>query len=391
MKNELVERTAQGFVRSFGAEPQRLILAPGRINLIGEHVDYNDGLVMPAAVDKYVCFAMGPGVAGDRCRITAIDPDESVETSATGPWQPVPGHWSTYLLGVQHALRERGHEVQGFRAAFSSTIPMGAGLSSSAALCCGFAFALDRQFNLGLSGTDIALIAQQAEHAFAGVRCGIMDQYASVFGMPGTVMKLDCDKLTHAPVEADLGGHALVLFNSHVKHAHLASGYNDRRREVEEALRIIRSEFPEVTSFRQCTPAMVDGLHDKLGPIGHRRAAFVVGEMQRVEEAAQALAAGDMARLGALLHRTHQGLSEEYAVRCAELDLMVARTMEQPGVAGARMMGGGFGGCTINLIEKDVVHRVTEAVTAAYRERFGITMDVYPVRIVRGVHEYTRA
>lgn len=389
MAGSLVERTAQAFGERFGIAPQRLFLAPGRINLIGEHLDYNDGLVLPAAIDRYICFAVGPGGDADRCEMVAIDRDEQMETSASGDWQPAPGHWSTFLLGILHGLRERGHAVRGFRAAFASTIPMGAGLSSSAALCCGFAFALNRQFNLGLSRKDIALIAQQAEHAFAGVRCGIMDQYASVFGEADKVIKLDCGKLEHELVEARLGMHVLVLFDSHVKHVHSASGYNDRRREVEVALHMIQRAEPEVRTYRDCTLHMVERMRAELGPVGYKRAAYVVGEMKRVEEAAQALAAGDIPRLGRLLHRTHQGLSTEYEVSCAELDHVVAETMKQDGATGARMMGGGFGGCSINLIERNAVDRVTESVAARFRERFGVDMDVYPVRIVRGVHECT--
>jgi galactokinase len=388
MTQALIERTTRAFHERFQVPPQHIILAPGRINLIGEHVDYNDGPVLPAAIDKYICFAIGSTPGAEEYAMAAIDLDDAISVAADAALKPTPGHWSNYPLGVLHGIRTKGKAVGGFRVAFASNIPMGAGLSSSAALSCGFGFALDRLFGLDLSRKELALIGQRAEHEFAGVRCGIMDQFASLFGQEGRVIKIDCGSLEHSYVEADLGDHALVLFDSHVKHAHLASGYNDRRHEVEEALEIIRKVYPQVQSYRHCTPEMVEALRDKLGPTGHRRAAFVVGEIQRVEAAVTALEAGELERLGALLSRTHQGLSTEYEVSCAELDFMVEATVRLEGVLGARMMGGGFGGCSINLLRRDAVDRVAETVGDIYYERFGIRMDVYPVRIAEGVHEY---
>ncbi len=228
MTQALIDRTTRAFRDRFQAPPEHIFLAPGRINLIGEHVDYNDGPVLPAAIDKYICFAISATADTSAYSLAAIDLDEAITVPAEAALKPAPGRWSTYLLGVLHGIRSRGKSVGGFRVAFASNIPMGAGLSSSAALCSGFGFALDRLFGLGLSRKELALIGQRAEHDFAGVRCGIMDQFASLFGQEGKVIKLDCGTLEHSYVEASIGDHA-TIFTLDVYKEYLAKDATEAR------------------------------------------------------------------------------------------------------------------------------------------------------------------
>lgn len=239
MKNELISQVTAFYNECFGATPQHIVLSPGRINIIGEHIDYNDGYVLPAAIDKYVCFAVSPREDG-KCIIIAKDIEGRYELNINDELKPIDEMWVNYFLGVLHQLQGR-EGLKGFSIVFSSMVPMGAGLSSSAALECGFAFALNEMFGLGLTKEQSALIGQKSEHTFVGVNCGIMDQFASVFGKAGHVIKLDCNTLEYEYHKADFQEYALLLLDSRVKHTHLTSGYNDRRREVEKGLAILKS------------------------------------------------------------------------------------------------------------------------------------------------------
>jgi galactokinase len=290
--------------------------------------------------------------------------------------------WVNYILGVLQQLKEKGLPEKGFSIVFSSTIPMGAGLSSSAALECGIAYAMNKIFHLKLSKEEIARIGQTAEHTFAGVNCGIMDQFAAVFGKKNNVIKLDCTTLAY------FKEYQLVLFDSCVKHTHLTSGYNDRRNEVEEGLAIIKATYPEVTSFRNCTEKMVISLKDTFGEIIFNRCLFVVQEIERVELAVRALTNGNIEQLGDLMTKTHFGLSELYEVSCPEMDFLVKEALTIPEIIGARMMGGGFGGCTINLVKKENVNAVIEKMRRAYATQYNIDLKYYKIKIATGTSEY---
>lgn len=382
--SELTEKVILAFRTNFKHEPSYTILSPGRINIIGEHVDYNDGFVLPAAIDKYVCFAIAES-GTSQCTLVALDLDKSYTFDLNTELVPVADMWANYILGVVAPLK---NQLKGFNITFSSTIPMGSGLSSSAAVECGAAFALNTLFDLGLSKEQLAKLGQQAEHSFVGVKCGIMDQFASVFGKANQVIKLDCNTLAYEYYPANLGDYCLVLLDSKVKHTHLTSGYNTRRDEVKTGLQIIKHAFPEVNTYRDCTLEQVETVKDSLGDTRYKRCSFVVNEIQRVGEAVQALTSNDFETLGKLMNSTHEGLSVDYEVSCDELDFLVAQAQNIPDVLGARMMGGGFGGCTINLLKKSALLKLEDEIQLAYKKRFGIDLEVYQVAISEGTHLY---
>ncbi|AWA29481.1 galactokinase [Flavobacterium magnum] len=386
-KKKLAGHTAAAFEKEFGSGPQHLFLSPGRINIIGEHVDYNNGFVLPAAINKYVCFAVSESDS-EQCTLIALDLNEKYSFSLPDPIVPVAAMWPNYILGVLQQLISMGLPVKGFQLAFSSTIPMGAGLSSSAAVECGFGFAMNTIFSLGLSKEQLALIGQKAEHTFAGVHCGIMDQFASVFGKKNKVIKLDCDSLAYEYHNADFRNYALLLLDSKVKHTHLTSGYNDRRRETAEGLAVVKANFPDVKHFRDCTEEQLLQLREVLGDVNFRRCHFVVKEIQRVRDAVTALEQADFAYLGSLISETHRGLSKEYEVSCPEIDFLVDMVLGEPTVLGARMMGGGFGGCAICLVEKGSEDDLIEKTSRAYSEKFGIVPEAYKIKISDGTSVY---
>ena len=383
MKKKLVKLTTKHFENTFDQAPQHLILSPGRINVIGEHIDYNDGFVMPAAINKYMCFAVSSS-EGTQCTLVAKDLNETYTFDITQHLKPNNKMWTNYILGVLHQLKEKGLTIKGFNMVFSSTIPMGAGLSSSAALECGVAYAMDKLFDLNLSKEEMVRIGQKAEHTFAGVNCGIMDQFASVFGKKNNVIKLDCNTLEYEYYEADFSKYTLLLLDSNVKHTHLTSGYNIRRQEVELGLSMIKLHFPEVKTFRNCTENMVLELKPLLGETVFKRCHFVVKEIQRVMDAAEALQKSDFKKLGQLMSETHDGLSSEYEVSCDEIDFLVNAVQNEKAVLGARMMGGGFGGCSINLIKKGSENELIERISKKYEDAFGIKLKPYKVKISEG-------
>ncbi|MCJ8152672.1 galactokinase [Chryseobacterium sp. SSA4.19] len=389
MHNPLINHTCKAFQSAFQSEPEHFFLSPGRINILGEHVDYNDGFVLPAAIDKYICFAVKKKQDTETCTLVAIDIEESFSFNINEQQSPVEKAWANYLLGVVEAIQKNGKTIGGLQVAFSSTIPMGSGLSSSAALECGFAYILNALFDLQLSKKEIALIGQKAEHTFVGVQCGIMDQFATVFGKENKVMILDCNSLEHRYYDARLEGYRLVLFDSCVKHTHLTSGYNDRRKDVEQGKQIIRSHYPEMTNFRDVTEEILIELKKEMGEVVYRRCLYLVKEIRRVGEAVQALSENRPEDLGHLMTETHTGLSKEYEVSCNEIDFLVEETLTEEGVLGARMMGGGFGGCSINLLREDQADRISKTIEKKYREAFGIQMKVYNVNISEGIKEYT--
>jgi len=387
MQENLINYTKEAFRSFFQSEPGRIFLAPGRINIIGEHVDYSDGFVLPAAIDKHICFAVKK-TDDSKISFFAKDFNDSFSFDINEKQFPVSQTWVNYLLGVFNVIQESGKEVGGLQISFSSTIPMGSGLSSSAALECGFAYILNEIFDLNLTKKELALIGQKSEHTFVGVKCGIMDQFSSVFGKEHQVIMLDCNSLEHQYFEANIEGYSLVLFDSCVKHTHLTSGYNDRRNDVDNGKKILWIKFPEIEKFRDFTIEMLDEARAEMGETSYKRCFYLLKEIKRVEKAARALSEGDTEYLGKLLNETHFGLSAEFEVSCDELDFMVEETLKETGVLGARIMGGGFGGCSINLIKDENVNGVIENITAKYKTAFNIEMKVYRVKISDGINEY---
>jgi galactokinase len=387
MKKKLIKNTSEHFKTMFQKEPDHVFLSPGRINIIGEHVDYNDGFVLPAAINKYVCIAISSN-ENSQCKIVAKDLNEIFEFDLNDTLVPNATMWINYILGVLQQFKEKKALNKGFNAVFSSTVPIGSGLSSSAAVECGFAYAMNKMYNFNLTKEEIALIGQKSEHTFVGVNCGIMDQFASVFGKKNKVIKLDCNTLEYEYHKANFKKYSLLLLDSNVKHTHLTSGYNDRRNEVEKGLSIIKQHFPEVKTFRNCTEKMLLELKEQLGETIFKRCHFVVKEIQRVQDAVDALENSDFKKLGKLMTETHQGLSKEYEVSCDEIDFLVQLVSNNEKVLGSRMMGGGFGGCSINLVEKGSENELIEKTSNQYRSQFGIELKAYKVKISKGTTQY---
>jgi galactokinase len=387
MNDLLIEKTKTFFQNTFQNTPEKIVLSPGRINIIGEHIDYNDGFVLPAAIDKIICFAFSKNNT-KKSKIIAIDLNEEFEVDLTKPISLSKVIWTNYILGVIKQLQENGFSFDGFNCVFSSDIPVGSGLSSSAALECGTIFGIKELFNLSIPKVDIALMGQKAEH-WVGINCGIMDQFSSVMGLENKVIKIDCRTLDYEYHEANFNEYSLILFDSNVKHSLMTSAYNERRLQCEEGIAILKNNFPEISSFRDCTKNQVLSLKDKMSENVFKRSLFVVKEIKRVSLACEALDNGDIQTLGKLMFETHQGLSEDYEVSCAELDMIVDTLKLEKAVIGSRMMGGGFGGCTINLIKKGEEEAIKSKLSKLYLDAFEIELKIYDVKIGNGTSLYT--
>jgi galactokinase len=383
---QLIEQVEREFVGRYGKLPLRVI-APGRVNLIGEHTDYNEGWVMPGATDRHVALALAVN-GTNTCRVFAMDYRQAVEF-LLDELRPGAG-WVHYLMGVLHGMRQIGFPLQGVDCVIASTIPVGAGLSSSAALCCGFGYAVSEACGYQLAKLAIAKVAQYAEHHFAGVRCGLMDQYASLFGVTDAALLLDCRTLTHEEIPARFDRYQLLLIDTKVKHALGDTAYNERRAACEAGVRTIQKKYPLVTSLRDVTNLMLLEHQDDLGQDIFAKCRYVVEEMTRTQRAAHLLKQHDLNGFGACMFETHWGLSRTYEVSCPELDLLVTLAEdEKDAIVGARMMGGGFGGCTINLVKKDKIDFIKGYVHEKYFATFEIEPDFYQVDLSRGVHQVT--
>ena len=386
MNEILIQDTTAFFKEKFGNVPDKIVLSPGRINIIGEHIDYNDGYVLPAAIDKIICFAFEKNNS-NTANIQAIDLNESVVIDVTKEEIVSEIVWTNYLRGVLFQLKLKGYKIGGFNCAFSSNIPTGSGLSSSAALECGFLFGINEMFNLGIKSIDIALMGQSAEH-WVGINCGIMDQFSSVMGLENKVIKIDCRTLDYTYHDADFVDYSLILFDSNVTHSLFTSEYNNRRIECNEGLSIIKENYPEIESFRDCDVDHLTSLKSKMSDNVFRRSLYVIKEIKRVIQACAALDKGDIKTLGKLMFETHDGLSKDYEVSCAELDYLVDIAKAEEDVIGSRLMGGGFGGCTITLVKKGSENAIKEKFTKLYADQFNIELKIYDVKISNGTSLY---
>jgi len=382
----LASAVATAFTQQFGATPTLLVRAPGRINIIGEHTDYNQGYVLPAAIDKGIYFAVRLNDTG-RIRLLAHDLNESVEVPADAVQRRSTQTWANYLLGVVAQLQARGIAVPGFDCAFGGDVPLGAGLSSSAAVECGLAYALNELLHLNIDKMQLAQLAQSAEHEYAGVQCGLMDQFASIFGQAGQVVRLDCRSLEYAYFPFNTQDCRIVLCNSGVKHSLASSEYNTRRQECAQGVAVLQEHYPEVASLRDATVAQLEAHRAEMPAKVFQRCLYVVQENLRVEQACQHLLAGELPQLGQQLYASHEGLSKLYEVSCPELDVLVDIAQAHPGVYGARMMGGGFGGCTINLVRTEQVASFVAHAQQQYERRTGIKLETHETTIVDGVGE----
>lgn len=362
------------FQEVFGTSAQLLAKSPGRINIIGEHTDYNEGFVLPTAIDKAIYVAVGKREDAI-IRLYAEDFGEYFETD-TAAIKPSPVGWANYILGVVNQIQERGKIVGGFDLYLDGDVPLGAGLSSSAAVECATGFVLNELFDFGFDRTEIAKIGQLAEHTFAGVKCGIMDQFASVLSKKGHVIKLDCRDLSYEYVPLDLGEYEIVLLNTNVKHSLASSAYNDRRASCEEGVAWVAEKYSHVRSLRDVTISMLDELVKARNEDTYRKCRYVIEENARLHLACDALREGDILELGQQMFAAHTALSKDYEVSCPELDFLVDEAKALEDVVGARMMGGGFGGCTINIVRKGSGSAIATQLAPRYRERFGLDLDV---------------
>ncbi len=374
------------FKKHYEAEPDLIYRSPGRINVIGEHTDYNEGFVLPAAVDKYVTVAVSKR-NDNIISLFAFQFDELFEVQID-QIQPIAGKWTNYVLGVVDQLLKRGYNVGGFNMVIDGNVPTGSGLSSSAAIECAVCAALGDLFKLNLAQFDIVKISQIAEHTFPGVKCGIMDQFASVFGKKDFALKLDCRSLEYDEVPLLLEGYKIVLLNTNVKHSLASSAYNTRRQECANGVAEIQKHIEGINSLRDVSVDMLDKyVKDK---VVYQRCRFVVEENMRVEKAIALMQQGDIKGLGAQIYRSHDGLSKEYEVSCPELDYLVNAVRNNEDVMGARMMGGGFGGCTINIIREEAIGRLTEELSFSYNRDMGKDLTVYIAATANGTENITQ-
>ena len=377
MDRTLVKNIKSSFIDTFGTEPI-LVFSPGRINIIGEHTDYNDGFVFPAAVDKGIVAAIGKS-GSDISMAYAVDKQETLAFSLTDIKPLAEGTWQNYILGVVAEVQNRSKVIDNFNIAFGGNIPGGAGMSSSAALENSVVFGLNVVFDLGLSKHEMILISQNAEHNYVGVKCGIMDQYASMFGIENNALLLDCRTVRSKPFEMDLKDHELILINTNVKHSLSDSAYNDRRSVCESVAGMLH-----VKALRDADKFHLESVKDKLTPENYQKALYVIQENDRAVKASKAMEYGDLKALGALIYASHEGLQKQYKVSCNELDFLVNQAKLNGHVLGARMMGGGFGGCTINLIKKSESESFKSRVSEAYKNKFNKDCSIYSVKLSNG-------
>ncbi len=382
-RKELIKKIERSFRSRFRKDPL-LIESPGRVNLIGEHTDYNHGFVLPAAIDRIIVLAMARNEQ-DLIRLHAADMDSGcVEIPVQNSYKKNDPGWANYVLGVVDQLAKAGHVTGGFDCVFGGNIPIGAGMSSSAALESGVVFGLSELFDLGLSRLEMTRIAQRAENHFVGVQCGIMDQFASLHGKKNCVIKLDCRSLDFELYPFDRDDVRIMLCDTNVRRELAGSEYNIRRQQCEEGAAALHKHDPSIHSLRDVSFSLLEEHKNDLDPVVYRRCRYVLEENRRVQMGCEDLSKNDFVSFGKRMYQSHYGLRDDYEVSCPELDLLVEAAEKQEGVLGSRMMGGGFGGCTINLVIQDRAEQVVEEITQYYHERMGTSPGVYIANIGDG-------
>jgi galactokinase len=386
IENNLTTNNMKNSIRSkfeaFSGQKGQLYASPGRVNLIGEHTDYNLGFVLPAAIDKAIYLELRAN-GSDLCRVWSMDYDETVEFSL-GAVQKPERQWAQYIFGVVQEMRKRGRSPGGFDCVFGGDVPLGAGLSSSAALESVTGFALNDLFGLGFDRLELAQIGQMTEHNYVGVRCGIMDQFASLFGEKGKLIRLDCRSLEYKLVPFNPVGYRVLLIDTMVKHSLASSEYNVRRAQCEAGVAVVSSHVAGVQSLRDVTLEQLAAYRDEMEEVVYRRCHYIVTENQRVLDGCEALERGDYETFGQKMFEAHAGQRDEFEISCAELDFLVDRARAFDGVLGARMMGGGFGGCTINIVKEEAHDAYVAGQKAAYEKAFGVVPRVIDVVVGDG-------
>lgn len=372
------------FIKHFDGSTGSVYTSPGRINLIGEHTDYNGGFVFPGAIDKGMIAELKIN-GTNKVRAYSIDMKDYVEFGLNEEDAPRTS-WARYIFGVCREIIKRGGKIAGFNTAFAGDVPLGAGMSSSAALESTYAYALNDMFNCGIDKFELAKIGQATEHNYCGVKCGIMDQFASIFGKSEHLIRLDCRSLEYQYFPFDPQGYRLVLLDSVVKHELASSAYNDRRKSCENVVAAIQKRHPQVEFLRDADMAMLDEVKAEISAEDYMRAEYVIGEVQRVLDVCDALERGDYETVGQKMYETHHGMSKLYEVSCEELDFLndIAKAC---GVTGSRVMGGGFGGCTINLVKNELYDAFVEKAKEEYKNKYGRLPKVYDVVISDGARK----
>jgi galactokinase len=375
------------FRQSFGTDAEVFVKAPGRINVIGEHTDYNYGFVLPAAIDRYMVFALSENKDSNHT-IVAYDVAESLSFNPDIATVSASKTWMRYVQSVFVQLNLRGHQSKPVNCIFGGTIPQGGGMSSSAAMCGGLIFSLSELNDWHLTRKQIALIAQAAEHGI-GIKCGIMDQYATLFGKKDQVMLLDCRNLETSHFPMNLGPYAMFLINSMQTHEFATeSEYNNRRASCESVVAIIQNKYPEIKSLRDVTKQMLTEHQAQIDEISYQRAFYIIEENERVFRLVAALKENRLEELGVVLREAHDGMKNLYEITTPEIDFLVDYINNYPGNLGARMMGGGFGGCTINFVNQEIIDQCCSDVLEAYESKFGRTGEIYRLTFQDGVNVF---
>lgn len=374
----MLNNITQTFHSHFSGTPI-IAFAPGRINLIGEHTDYQEGFVLPAAVEKGIWVAIQKNHL-PVCRLYSIDFDQEFKFDLEA-FSPKKSHWATYGMGMTALLNQAGYSIPGFDMVIGGNIPVGSGLSSSAALSVAIGTALSGLFDFNIPKKSIALYAQKSEHLFAGVKCGIMDPYASAFGVKDKALLLDCRSNTHEEIPVELGDFSLILVNSKVKHSLADSAYNQRREACEESARILQSTFSDIKTLRDLSVSDLEKVEKILPSTLFPKAKHVITECHRVHQASEELKSKNLESVGSLLKASHLSLSKDFEVSCPELDFLAEKSWEIKGVLGSRMMGGGFGGCTINLVKTSEFESFQSQIEKSYTSKFDIAPEFIPVKI----------
>jgi len=369
----MIESFVENFEFRFGdSDNVTLAMAPGRVNLIGEYTDFNDGYVMPMTVDRGVYIAIRKR-SDERVRVVSVRYDELIEYDLEQFTAPKPGSWSSYVLGVVEELRLRGHVTSGFELLVDGNLNLGAGLSSSAALEVATAVSLQQVFGFEMSAVEMVKLCQHVEHNYANVLCGIMDQFACGIGRRDHALFLDCRSLEYENVPVALGDYRIVIVSSEVERSLASSAYNTRRAECQEAVEHFRQYDKSVSALRDVSSKVFEDYGDELSPVVRRRCKHVVAENQRVLDAVVALKTGELRVFGELMSESHQSLRDDFEVSCPELDLLVELALDTGGVLGSRMTGAGFGGCTVNLVHKYAVKTLEDRLKTDYTARFNLT------------------
>jgi galactokinase len=377
----MVAAIEQKYRELFTDTPLR-IRSPGRVNLIGEHTDYNEGFVLPAAINKAIYFALGKSDS-QVCQLYAVDREQAYTFSLNQLHKSTLG-WPDYLLGVVDQLQKAGYNLSPFNCVFGGDIPIGAGLSSSAAVEAGLLFGLNELFRLNIDKQMIVRLAQKSENEFVGVNCGIMDQFINIFGVRQNVLKLDCRSLDFEYFPFAFADIDIVLCDTRVTHSLASSEYNIRRQQCERGVKILSQAGERVKSLRDATVDMLQVYEKKMDPVIYQRCRYVVEENNRLQRGCQDLQNNDLAAFGEKMYATHEGLRDAYQVSCPELDFLVSETLNDDHILGARMMGGGFGGCTINLVRHDYTEEFTHKIKSAFKKKVGKALPVYVTHIESG-------